>query len=120
MRRNELLARDGNTDCAVADTNLIANDLHYETLAEQAKQLNPTLQSALVNHRISQLELKRVKGERYPVVRVSSAYTRSRSAAELGLSTQSRNNGLNYGISASLNIFNGFTVRKSKSLNSRQ
>src|SRR3546814_51914 len=68
----------------------------------------------MVNHRISQLELKRVKGERYPVVRVSSAYTRSRSAAELGFSTQSRNNGLNYGISASMNIFNGFMQRRNE------
>lgn len=114
IRLNELLARDVNTDFAVVDTILIASDLHYETLAEHAKQLNPTLQSALVNHRISQLELKRVKGERYPVVRVSSAYTRSRSAAELGFSTQSRNNGLNYGISASMNIFNGFMQRRNE------
>src|SRR5690606_37163074 len=114
IRLNELLARDVNTDFTVADTILIANDLHYETLADQAKRLNPTLQSALVNHRIRQLELKRVKGERYPVVRVSSAYTRSQSAAELGFSTRSRNNGLNYGIAASMNIFNGFMQRRNE------
>ncbi len=114
IRLNELLARDVNTDFTVTDTILIASDLHYETLAEQAKRLNPTLQSALINHRISQLELKRVKGERYPVVNVSSAYTRSRSAAELGFSTRSRNNGLNYGISASMNIFNGFLQNRNE------
>ena len=114
IRLNELLARDVNTDFAVADTILIATDLHYETLIAQAKQLNPTLQSALINHRVSQLELKRVKGERYPVVSVSSAYTRSRSSAELGFSTRSRNNGFNYGISASMNIFNGFMQRRNE------
>lgn len=114
IRLNELLARDVNTDFTVADTIVIANDLHYETLAEQAKRLNPNLQSALISHRISQLELKRVKGERYPIVRVSSAYTRSRSAAELGFSTQSRNNGFDYGISASMNIFNGFLQRRNE------
>lgn len=114
IRLNELLARDVNTDFMVADTILIANDLHYGTLSEQAKRMNPTLQSALVNHRISELEVRRVKGERYPVVNVSSAYTRSRSAAELGFSTQSRNNGFNYGISASMNIFNGFMQRRNE------
>ena len=114
IRLNELLARDVNTDFTVADTILIATDLHYETLAEHAKRLNPNLQSALINHRISQLELKRVKGERYPVVRVSSAYTRSRSTAELGFSTRSRNNGFDYGISASMNIFNGFLQRRNE------
>lgn len=114
IRLNELLARDANTDFMVADTIPIAVDLHYETLSEQAKRLNPALQSALVNQRISQLEVRRVKGERYPVVNVSSAYTRSRSAAELGFSTRSQNNGFNYGISASMNIFNGFLQRRNE------
>lgn len=111
---NELLARDVGADFSVVDTIIIANDLHYETLFEQAKQLNPSLQSAIVNYRISQLELKRVKGERYPTVVISSAYTRSQSSAQLGFSTRSRNNGFNYGISASMNIFNGFMQRRNE------
>lgn len=114
IRLNELLARNVNTEFSVMDTIVIATDLHYETLIEQAQRLNPMLQSALINHRISQLELKRVKGQRYPVVRVSSAYTRSQSSTELGFSTRSKNNGLNYGISASMNIFNGFMQRRNE------
>jgi len=114
IRLNELLARDVNTDFSVADTIVIANDLNYETLSQSAKELNPTLQSAIVSHRISQLELKRIKGERYPVVSLSSAYTRSQSSTELGFSTRSKNNGFNYGISASMNIFNGFMQRRNE------
>lgn len=114
IRLNELLARDVNTAFSVADTMIIANDLHYETLSQQAKRLNPTLQSAIVSYRISQLELRRAKGERYPVVNISSAYTRSQSSTELGFSTRSRNNGFNYGISASMNIFNGFMQRRNE------
>ncbi|MGK6351531.1 TolC family protein [Parapedobacter sp. DT-150] len=114
IRLNELLARDVNADFDVLDTIIIANDLHYETLSRLAKELNPTLQSAIVSHRVSQLELKRVKGERYPVVSLSSAYTRSQSSTELGFSTRSRNNGFNYGIAASMNIFNGFLQRRNE------
>lgn len=114
VRLNELLARDVNTEFSVSDTIIIANDLHYEMLAGLAKQLNPTLQSAIVNHRISELELKRVKGERYPVVSLSTAYTRSMSSTELGFSTSSRSNGFNYGIAASMNIFNGFMQRRNE------
>ena len=55
IRLNELLARDVNTDFDVVDTIKIASDLRYETLAEQAKRLNPALQSALVNYHLSQL-----------------------------------------------------------------
>ena len=114
IRLNELLARNVNVEFSVTDTIIIASDLHYETLIEQAKRLNPMLQSALINHRVSQLEMKRVKGQRYPVVRVSSAYTRSQSSTELGFSTRSKNSGLNYGISASMNIFNGFMQRRNE------
>jgi len=114
IQLNELLARDVNTVFSVADTIVIGNDLHYETLNQQAKELNPTLQSAIVNHRIAQLELKRVKGGRYPVVGFSSAYTRSQSRTQLGFSTQSKNNGFSYGISASMNLFNGFLQRRNE------
>ena len=75
----------------------------------------PTICSKLMARQVElNLELKRVKGERYPVVSVSSAYTRSRSATELGFSTQSRNNGFSYGVSATMNIFNGFMQRKNE------
>lgn len=111
IRLNELLARDVNTDFSIHDTIAIATDLNHETLSQLAKELNPSLQAAIVNHRISQLELKRVKGERYPLISVSSAYTRSQSSTELGFATRSRNNGLNYGIAASMNIFDGFRQR---------
>jgi len=114
IRLNELLARDVNTEFGVADTMIIAGDLQYEALAAKAAELNPTLQSAIINHRVSELELKRVKGERYPVVRVTSAYTRSRSRSELGFATQSRNNGFSYGIAANMNIFNGFQQRRNE------
>ncbi|SFB84459.1 Outer membrane protein TolC [Parapedobacter composti] len=114
IRLNELLARDVNQDFSVADTFLIESGLDYERLSQQAKQLNPTLQSAIVNHRLSQLELKRVKGERYPVVNVSSAYTRSQSSTQLGFATHSRNNGFSYGIAASVPIFNGFIQRRNE------
>lgn len=114
VRLNELLARDVNTEFAVIDTFVIARDMHYESLASTAKQLNPDLQVAIVNHRIQQLELKRIRGARYPVVNVSSAYTRSRSESAFGFSTQSNVNGLNYGISASVNIFNGFLQRRNE------
>jgi len=114
IRLNELLARDVNTEFVVSDTIIIARDLRYDQLIDQARQLNPSLQSAIINQRISELELRRVKGARYPEVRLSSAYTRSRSSTQLGFSTSSRNNGFSYGVSASMNLFNGFLQRRNE------
>lgn len=114
IRLNELLARDVDMDFTVIDTFVIAHDMDYEALANKAKELNPDLQAAIVSHRIQQLELKHIRGARYPVVNLTSAYTRSRSESAFGFSTQSNVNGLNYGITASVNIFNGFLQRRSE------
>lgn len=111
---NELLARDVNTEFSVVDTIIIAHDLSYGILSDMAKRLNPALQAAIVDHRITQLELKRVRGERYPVISLASAYTRSRNQTEFGFSTSSRINGFSYGVSASMNLFNGFLQRRNE------
>src|SRR5690606_40771972 len=47
-----------------------------------------------------------------PVIDFSTAYTRTRSHSALGFSTESRGNGLNAGLSASINLFNGFNQRR--------
>jgi len=114
VRLNELLGRSVDIAFGVVDTVIISHTLNYDELLALAVRQNPTLQSALINQRISELELKLVKGNRYPVVSVSSAYTRSRSRAELGFSTRSKNNSFSYGISASLNLFNGFLQRRNE------
>ena len=112
VRLNELLGRAVDTDFSVADTIIISRDVNYEDLRVSAHRQNPTLQSAIINQKINELELKRIKGNRYPVVSVSSAYTRAKSHTELGFSTRSHNNNFNYGIAARANIFNGFKQRR--------
>lgn len=114
IRLNEILARDVNTPFDVADSITIENSLKYDQLLNLALQHNPDLQAALINRRIAQLNLKQVKGQRYPTINVNSAYTRSRTTAELGFATQTNNNGFSYGINASMNIFNGFLQKQNE------
>jgi outer membrane protein len=111
---NELLARDVNLTYRVEDSIVITTDLPYEQLATQAEQSNPDLQAAIINTRLAELNHKLVKGNRYPVINVSSAYTLSRAATELGFSTRSRGHGFNYGFNASINIFNGFLQHRNE------
>ncbi len=114
IRLNELLGRSVTIDFSVSDTILIKNDLQYEPLINQALQHNPDLQAALINQRVSELNLKMVKGQRYPVVSLNSAYTRSRMTAELGFATRSVGQGFSYGLAASMNIFNGFLQNRNE------
>jgi len=114
IKLNEILARDVNTVFDISDSIDIENDLKYDHLMNLALQHNPDLQAALINRKIAQLSLKEVKGQRYPSININSAYTRTRTTAELGFATKNRGNGFSYGASASLNIFNGFLQKRNE------
>lgn len=114
VRLNQLMSRDVNLEFDVEENFEINQFLDYRELEISAQKLNPDLKIALINHRLAELELKRIRGERYPVVNLSSAYTRSQSRAELGFNTRSQSNGFNFGVSASMNLFNGFSQRRNE------
>ncbi|MHB1177347.1 MAG: TolC family protein [Daejeonella sp.] len=114
IRLNELLARDISTDFTVTDTIIIQNNIQLNELRNSAGVQNPLLQSALISRRIAELNLKQVKAGRYPVISVNSGYNFSKSSSELGFARSSVGRGLNYGLSASVNIFNGFLQKRNE------
>jgi outer membrane protein TolC len=63
---------------------------------------------------LAELQLKELKGARYPVFSARTSYTISNSSAELGFATKTEGRGFNYGIVASMNIFNGFRQRRNE------
>lgn len=114
IRLNELLARDINTDFSVSDTITILQGILLEDLQNSAAKLNPSLQSALINRRIAEINLKEVKGNRYPVINLTTGYNFNKSTSELGFARNSVGRGLNYGLSASINIFNGYLQKRNE------
>ena len=122
---NQVMARDLNIVFVVDTVFDINSSLNYATLAGQMEQLNPDLQSAFISKKLAELDLKIVKGQRYPVIAVNSGYEFQRSASPTGFNIQQRANGLTYGLTANLNIFNGFLQRQNErnakiSINSAQ
>lgn len=111
---NQVMARDLNIDFKVDNRIDIDAALDYTTLSGQMAQLNPDLQNAFINKKIAELNLKQIKGQRYPVVAVNSGYEFQKSASPTGFNTQQRANGFTYGITASLNVFNGFLQRQNE------
>lgn len=111
---NQLLARDVNIKFTVDNAFDIEENLNYTTLATQLAQLNPALQSAILNKKIAELSLKQVKGNRYPLISVNSGYDFNKSQSPTGFNTQFRAQGLSYGLTASFNIFNGFLQRQNE------
>jgi outer membrane protein TolC len=111
---NQLLARDINTPFTVNNEIEIDKNLNYNNLVSLSAQLNPSLQSALLDKKIAELNLKTVKANRYPQISLNSGYEILRSATPTGFNTQFRANGLSYGLTASVNIFNGFLQKQNE------
>ena len=112
IRLNELLARELQIDFKVVDRITFEENLIYEDLKDLANKQNPQLQAQILNKKIAELNLKQIKGNRYPTVRLTSGYSFTRSEASLGFITQSSGQGFVYGVSASVPIFDGFLQNK--------
>lgn len=104
---NEILARDPKTEFKVVEEVQIDENLVLPELMDLAEKQNPQLQAQVINKRIAELELKQIRGDRYPTIGISSGYNFTRSEASLGFITQSSGRGFVYGINATMNIFNG-------------
>ncbi len=111
---NELMARDVNTGFTVTGEITVENNLQYDQLLHLSSQQNPVIQTAFINERIARLNLKQVKAGRYPVIGLNSGYNFSRSHSETGFARDSRGRGLTYGLTASVNIFNGFLQKRNE------
>jgi len=113
---NELMARNLTLDFKVVAEVAIDDKLKLGDLMNLASGQNPQIQLALINKRVAELNLKQVKSTRYPQVGVSTGYIFNESESSLGFAKSNNSRGLNYGISASINIFNGFLQNRNEKI----
>ena len=113
---NQILARDAKTNFIVVDSIIVDSQLLLPELTALAEKQNPQLESQIINKRVSELQLKQIKATRYPTVKVNSGYNFAESQSSLGFTTQSSARGLNYGFSASLNLFDGFAQNRNEKI----
>ncbi|MGX7667047.1 TolC family protein [Flavobacterium pedocola] len=108
IRFNELLARETDIDFTVVEFGVTDDKLQLAELRELTKNQNPQMQLAVINKRVAELNLKQVRANRYPTVNLNAGYVFTESESSLGFTSQSSSRGLNYGVSASIPVFNGF------------
>jgi outer membrane protein len=111
---NQLVARDLNIVFFAEEKLEMEKNLQLAELETLTQQLNPALQNAFINKKIAELNLKQVKGQRYPTIGINSGYERSRSTSPTGFNQKFRANGFTYGLTASVNVFNGFLQRQNE------
>ncbi|WP_206367118.1 TolC family protein [Sphingobacterium sp. SGG-5] len=111
---NNLLARDLDIEFDVVADVDVDEKLIFAELLEKSKKHNPDLLAIGISKRLAELELKTIKANRYPTVRLRGGYNFSETESSLGFVAQSSSRGLNYGVTASINIFDGFNQRRSE------
>jgi outer membrane protein len=112
IRFNELLILPIDNSFDLIDTIPQATILDLNTMYGRLKEQNPQLISAKSRQRIAELNIKEVAADRYPTLRLNSGYNFNNQNAEAGFFIENRNQGFNYGVSASINIFNGLLQSK--------
>ena len=115
-RLNEIMGRDVKMDFRVVELMLVDESLQLNALEEQAKTQNPQLQAQLINKRISELELKQIKGDRFPTISAQAGYIFNESENSLGFTTSNQTQGFNYGFTARLNLFDGFNQNRNEKI----
>lgn len=91
----------------VADSIPVRRDLDLEQLSAMALDANRTVRIAEQQVRGAELEEEAIRRERWPTLGLQVGYAMNNLADPLGL-TPSRPSGFTYGLSMSLNLFDGF------------
>lgn len=115
---NELLGRAPGLDFLPADSIVVTRGLEREQVMAAVRQSNPRLQRAQINTEIATYDRRLVRASRFPQVGLTTGYGLNRNinnaafAGTLLTTSTNRNVGLNYGLVASVPIFDGFNKNR--------
>lgn len=107
-----VLGEDRSVDFSVQPEIVLADRLELDELIEDAVSQNQELNIARLNEQVARTEIREIRGEWMPQVDVSGGYGYSRTEASVGFSEFSETAGFRYGITARINLFDGFNKKR--------
>ncbi len=115
IRLNELMAvEDLGQDFTVGDTAIIVDPtLLYEKIFDETLQNNTSLKIASGNMAVSEYDYKLITSRSYPYLNASGGYNYSFNTYSTGNANNQATNGMNYGLTFGLNVFDGLNQRRS-------
>jgi outer membrane protein len=96
----------------VADTIVLGEAPDLQVLLRQALSANPQLIAARERLQVSAALRREIAAERFPTVDANAGYDYSGFSAQTGTIANSRSLDLNYGLSASFTLFDGFNRQR--------
>lgn len=114
IKLNELMAEENlATEFVSADTAInVDGNLLYEKLYDEMSSGNTSLLIAEKNKTVSEYDYKIITSRSYPYLNFSSGYNYALNTYETGIYKNQTTNGLSYGLTLGLNIFDGFNQRR--------
>jgi len=114
VRLNELLAlKDLSQKFTTTDTSINVNpELLFEKLLEETLAKNTSLLIASKNRTISEYDYKLIVSRSYPYLTASSGYNYSINTYSASSTRNQFTNGLSYGLTLGVNIFDGLNQRR--------
>ena len=114
IKLNELMAVDNVEQNIITMDSVITFNpfLNKNDIWEKANVSNSYLQLSQSSKRLSELELKNIKSQNYPYLRLNAGYGITKNLYETGTYDWQRNMGFNYGVTVGFNIFNGNRKRQ--------
>ena len=114
VRLNELLAlEDLSQKFTTTDTSIRVNpDLLFEKILEETLSKNTSLLIASKNKTISEYDYKLIVSRSYPYLSASSGYNYSINTFSASTTKNQLTNGLSYGLTLGVNIFDGLNQRR--------
>jgi len=91
----------------------ISHDLLYEKLLDETLTNNTSLRIAGTNKVISEYDRKLIASRSYPYLNLSSGYNYNFNTYSSSTTKNQLTNGMNYGLTMGMNLFDGFTQRRS-------
>jgi len=114
---NRLMNVPQNINYKVSDTIMVTSDLVLGSLLNDLTESSPALRLARGNIDLARLDVRDAKAQRFPTIGFTSAYNFARTNNNTVVNPVqqplfSLNKGFNYGLTASIPIFNQFQVRQ--------
>jgi outer membrane protein TolC len=96
----------------IQDSITIALKSSAKDLEERIKSGNSLLLASLIDQRIAQIAVREAESFHYPTITALVNYNFAGTESQVGIFAYNRTNGLNFGVSGQVNIFNGFNIER--------
>jgi outer membrane protein TolC len=109
---NQILNDSSFADFDVESTIEMRDIMDIQVLLDKSAKENTSLTIARLNERVANEEIKELRGDWFPQIAVNGGYGYNRTESASGFADFSKTTGFNYGITARINLFDGFNKNR--------